>query len=128
MSGARLVLDTNAVVSLLGGAGGLSDLVSRAAWIGISVVSRLEFLGFSRLSREDEALFERFCERVETIGITKDDTELLGITVRLRREHGLKLPDAVIAATAIARGAELVTADTDFDRVTGLVVVHPTSV
>jgi predicted nucleic acid-binding protein len=86
----------------------------------------LEFLAFSRLSSEDAALFDRFCERVETVGVTKDDTELLETAVRLRREHAVKPPDAVIAATALVKRADLVTADTGFDRVAGLAVVHPT--
>lgn len=41
----------------------------------------------------------------------------------IRRETGLKLPDALIAATALAQQAELVTANgKDFRRVIGLVL------
>jgi len=125
MSGDRLVLDTNAVVSLLNGTSGIATRVSGASWLGISVITRLEFLAFSKLSRGDGELFERFCARVDTVGVTKDDSELLETAVRLRREYGLKLPDAVIAATAIVRRAGLVTADEDFGKVNGLSVVHP---
>jgi tRNA(fMet)-specific endonuclease VapC len=125
MSGDRFVLDTNAVVSLLNGTSGVTTRVSDASWLGISVITRLEFLAFSKLSRGDEELFERFCARVDTIGLTKDDVELIEIAVRLRREYGLKLPDAVIAATAIIQHADLVTADEDFNKVDGLSVVRP---
>ena len=125
MSGDRLVLDTNAVVSLLSGTSGVAKRVSAASWLGISVITRLEFLAFSKLSEEDEELFERFCERVDTVGLTKNDTELLETAVRLRREIGLKLPDAVIAATAIVERADLVTADEDFGKVEGLRTIRP---
>lgn len=125
MSGDRFVLDTNAVVSLLNGTSGIATRVSGASWLGISVITRLEFFAFSKLSRGDEELFERFCERVDTVGLSKDDSELLETAVRFRREYGLKLPDAVIAATAIVRRAGLVTADEDFGKVNGLSVVRP---
>jgi tRNA(fMet)-specific endonuclease VapC len=125
MSGDRLVLDTNAVVSLLNGTGAIAACIAAASWIGISVITRLEFLAFSELSSGDRELFERFCQRVDTIGLSKDDGELIETAVRLRRDCGLKLPDAVIAATAIVQRADLVTADEDFGKVNGLSVVRP---
>ena len=42
-------------------------------------------------------------------------------TIRIRKTFGLKLPDAVIAATALAHGLQLVTGNaSDFKRVAGL--------
>ena len=42
-------------------------------------------------------------------------------TIRIRKTFGLKLPDAVIAATALAHGLQLVTGNaSDFNRVAGL--------
>lgn len=46
-------------------------------------------------------------------------------SARIRRETGLKLPDAIIAATAMLHGATLVTANAkDFRRVPGLTVIE----
>ena len=56
MSG-RLVLDTNAIVALLNGSCGLSSVVEKANWIGISIINYLEFLSYTGLSPEDRALF-----------------------------------------------------------------------
>lgn len=75
MSGRRLLLDTNAVVALLRGEGGLEASLRSAQWVGISII---------------------------------------------RRETKLKLPDAIVAATALARDAMLVTADGDFAKVASL--------
>ena len=45
-------------------------------------------------------------------------------TIRIRKTFGLKLPDAVIAATALAHGLQLVTGNaSDFKRVVGLNLV-----
>ncbi|MBK9237012.1 MAG: PIN domain-containing protein [Rhodoferax sp.] len=44
---------------------------------------------------------------------------------RIRRETGLKLPDALIAATALLQAAKLVTANArDFGRVPGLELIE----
>lgn len=44
---------------------------------------------------------------------------------RIRRETGLKLPDALIAATAVLQSASLVTANAkDFRRVPGLTLIE----
>ena len=125
MSGARLLLDTNAVVALLGGTSVVEEEVFAASFVGVSVIARLEFLAFSGLSQNDKDLFETFCRRAEVIGLTMDDLELQETAVRLRRDFGLKLPDAIIAATALTQKAVLVTADEGFDRVPDLEVVHP---
>lgn len=128
MSGDRFLLDTNAIVRLLDGTGGLDKILRSANWIGISIISRLEFLAYRGLSREDALLFFGFCERVETVDLAADDHELVTGIVRLRRDHGLKLPDSIIAATALAKGAALVTADQGFERIPSLKVVAPSAV
>ena len=54
---------------------------------------------------------------VEVVGLTEAITDA---AVRLRREHGLKVPDAIIAATALTAGAELLTNDEKFARLPGI--------
>ncbi|WP_225226050.1 hypothetical protein [Komarekiella delphini-convector] len=49
MNGNRYVLDTNAIVSLLQGSSQLIQLLQDADWIGVSVISQIEFLAFSGL-------------------------------------------------------------------------------
>ncbi len=49
MSGNRYMLDTNAIVSLLQGSSQLIQLLQGAVWIGVSVISQIEFLAFSGL-------------------------------------------------------------------------------
>ncbi len=123
MSGeGRYLLDTNAIVSLLGGNRLLSDQLDHATWVGISIVSFLEFLAFDGLPNGDRDTFMDFCGRIEVIPLTCDDDGLLKRTLELRARYRLKLPDAIIGATALSCNAVLITSDTDFSKVPSLTI------
>lgn len=124
MSGdGRYLLDTNAVVSLLAGNDTLSALLDDASWVGISIVSYLEFLAFDDLSEADREAFASFCGRVDVVPVSREDEALVRHALALRSRHRLKLPDAIIGATALTQDAALVTADADFAKVSSLTVL-----
>ena len=50
MSGERYLLDTNAVVALLQGDQSLQQRLQNADWVGISVLSEIEFLAFPNIN------------------------------------------------------------------------------
>lgn len=110
MSG-RFLLDTNAVISLLTGDKSLAQLISSASWIGISIISYIEFLSFSKLSTGDEELFKIFCQRVEVCSLSIENERLLGEIISFRRSSKVKLPDAIICMTAKEKDAMLITKD-----------------
>ncbi|MEH2001896.1 MAG: hypothetical protein V7L00_24720 [Nostoc sp.] len=60
MSGSRYLLDTNAIVALLQGNLQLLQFLQNSDWIGISIISQIEFLAFSGLSQGDRQLFQQF--------------------------------------------------------------------
>ena len=120
MSGNRFLLDTNAVIFLLNGTSGLNRQLAEAEWIGISIITTLEFLCFDGLTESDRECFLRFCERIEVVDLCYRDAPLASIIVDLRQRYRLKIPDAIIAATAMMSGATLITADAHFDRVSEL--------
>lgn len=123
MSGnSRFVLDTNAVVSLLAGNHELSTQLAEAEYIGISVISYLEFLAFVGLSEGDRACFASFCKRVDVVPLGHEDSRLMKLVLDLRSNHRLKLPDAIIGATALSRNALLITNDFHFSGVAMLTV------
>lgn len=113
----RFVLDTNAVVSLLAGNRKLSTQLDSADYVGISVISYLEFLAFDGLSDGDRACFTSFCKRVDVVPLGHDDSQLMTLALDLRSNHRLKLPDAIIGATALSRNALLITNDAHFSGV-----------
>ena len=121
MTGKRFLLDTNAVVALLQGHAGLAAITGDAAWLGVSVISALEFSGFSGLTDADRALFAEFTRRVDVIDLTFTDQALMDTIGTLRRSRALKLPDAIILATAMVNQAGLLTQDDQLLRLDGVV-------
>jgi predicted nucleic acid-binding protein len=115
----RFVLDTNAVVSLLKGNRDLATRLEAAAYVGISVVTYLEFLAFEGLTDDDRKNFKQFCSRVEIVPLVHNDV-LADKALTLRTQHRLKLPDAIIGATALCRKAMIITNDAHFSGISSL--------
>jgi tRNA(fMet)-specific endonuclease VapC len=95
MSGKRYLLDTNAIVALLQGSPALVTLLQNAEWVGISVISQIEFLAFSGLSESDCDLFAEFLKRVEVIDLAASNNLLIEQIINVRLQYRVKLPDAI---------------------------------
>jgi len=111
MSGKRFILDTNAIVSLLKGNKYLVSSIEHAEWVGISIISKIEFLAFPDLSEPDARLFEEFQRRVDIIDLNENDEKLISKIINTRKKYKIKLPDAIIISTAITHNCTLLTAD-----------------
>ncbi len=112
----KFLLDTNAVVGLLKGNASLIQTLQAATWVGISVITELEFLSFPDLSTTDESLFQQFKSRVEVIDLQASDDKLLTRIIEIRRSGKVKLPDAIIAAMTIESNATLLSQDVGFSK------------
>ena len=123
MSGNRYLLDTNAIIALLQKDSSLIELLQSADWVGISIISQIEFLAFSGLSEADQQLFQRFLQRVEVIDLDHQNSPLINLITLIRQQHRLKLPDAIIAAMAIQNSAKLITRDLQLNKVTDLTTI-----
>jgi tRNA(fMet)-specific endonuclease VapC len=124
MNGNRILLDTNAIAALLQGNLYLVELLKSAEWIGISIISEIEFLANSALNEEDKALFENFINRINVIDLNHLDTVLLTLILEVRKKSKIKLPDAIIAATAIHNNAKIITSDEGFRKVARIRVIE----
>ncbi len=111
MNGRRYFLDTNAIVSLLAGNQSLLEMLNQADYVATSVICELEYLAFSDLPNEDKELFEQFREQVHITDLYSDDAQLKEQILQLRAEKKLKLPDAIIAASAKKQNSVLLTED-----------------
>lgn len=112
MTGIDHLLDSNIVIGLLKGDPAVVALalqsgltLSRA---GVSQITRMELLGFPAITPAEEQATRALLNLCQVIGISD---EIEAQAIRLRRSGGLKLPDAIIAATALVTGGRLLTLD-----------------
>jgi predicted nucleic acid-binding protein len=101
----RRLFDTNAVLYLLGGR--LAAPLEMGEYY-VSVVSEMELLSYPSLTEDAEIQVRLFLTGVTVLELTR---EVKTAAIQLRREHAMKLPDAIIAASAKVLGAELLTND-----------------
>lgn len=85
----------------------------------ISIIVEIELLGFPAV---DMAIAE-FVKRANVLPL---DHAVVQQTIRLRGKQKVKLPDAIIAATALVHDLTFITRNTkDFQKIEGLGVVNP---
>ncbi|PRY47207.1 hypothetical protein CLV58_101273 [Spirosoma oryzae] len=103
--GAQFLIDTNAIIDFSEGrlppAGHsfLGELIDSAPCI--SVITKIELLGFSEVNQ----VITDFVDAAVVYGLSD---EVVNRTIDLRRRYRIKLPDAVIAATALTYGATII--------------------
>ena len=96
----RAVLDTNILVDYLGGIEAARVELSRYRFPAVSLITWMEVLVGAR-GADEEAALRSFLGRFEVLPVTAAVAER---AVALRREHHIRLPDAVIWATAEVSG------------------------
>jgi tRNA(fMet)-specific endonuclease VapC len=120
MSGNKVVLDTNAVGAYPDNEKFTKNYLKGNPSIGISVITLVEFLSNPELTTKNKFLFDEFIELVEIYPVTRENKILVLQTVSVRKKYKLKLPDAIIAATAIVNNATLLSADDIFAKIYNL--------
>lgn len=91
----------------------------------ISAITEIELLCWKTTSEKDLAVLHSFIN--DTLVIELERPIKLK-TADIRKQHKIKLPDAIIAATALVYGLTLVTRNIDdFKNIEGLEVVNPYS-
>jgi len=104
----KAVFDTNILIDYLNGIEAAKEELERFSKPAISLITWMEVL-IGAKTREEEQTLRHFLERFETVELSDLVAEE---AVRIRREHRLKLPDAIVWATATAQDALLVTRNT----------------
>jgi predicted nucleic acid-binding protein len=101
---------------------GLRKLIAARA-PGVSAVSVVEVLGYHKLTAADRQHFEAFFRAAEVLPVSD---AVVSQAVALRQARKMSLGDAIVAATALVFGRELLTHNTkDFVDVPGLTVEDP---
>lgn len=105
----RAVFDSDVLVDYLQGLEEAAAELERYAEPCISLVSWMEVMVGAGEDAEEEAACHRFLDNFRVLPIT---TAVAERAVELRRRHRLKLPDAIIWASAKEEGCLLVTRNT----------------
>ncbi len=113
----RLLLDTNSIIALLRGNEEVIAAVGRADNLFISIINKLEFRSFSNLSLNDIKLFDDFISNLHVLDLQSSNAILINKIIEIRNVYKLKLPDAIIAGSAIVNKAALLTANKGFKKV-----------
>ena len=101
---------------------GLRRLIAARA-PAVSMISVVEVLGYHKLSDADRLHFEAFFAAAKILPVSDAVVER---AVSLRQARKMSLGDALVAATALVFGQDLLTHNVkDFAGVPGLVVVDP---
>jgi len=108
--GKKYLMDTNAIIEFLGG----SLPNSANQWIEniiddntqhVSIINKIELLGFNGPPNE-MMILQDFIDCTNVIPL---DDLVTAKTIELRKAHRIKLPNAVIASTALVYELQLIT-------------------
>jgi len=120
------LIDTNTVIDYLGnklpqeGMGFMHEIINRMP--SISVITKIEVLRFEA----PEVAYRVLTDFIGDCVVWDINEPVVEHTIALCKGSRIKLPDAIIAATALVHGYGLITRNTsDFKGVAGLTVVNP---
>ena len=121
------LLDSNAIIQYLKvslpseGMNFLNNVVDEEC--NISIISKMETLGFNFKTIEEQGVMENFINGSTIYGI---NDEVVNKTISIRKIKKIDLPDAIIAATAIEYNFTLITRNiNDFQNIEGLKLINP---
>ena len=80
----------------------------------ISIITEIELLSIPFYDEQSEILIQDF---ISSCGVLDIDNRVKVMAAKIRRIWKAKLPDAIIAATAIENNLEFYTADRGFSRI-----------
>jgi predicted nucleic acid-binding protein len=122
MSGNKnVILDSNIVIYLSQKKLSIDEIFQENREYSISLVTYMEILSYNFPSTEEEDFVRKLLSLFKVIDITK---KIAQEVIRLKKKRKIKLPDAIIVATALVENAILYTNDKQLHSVEGLAVCY----
>lgn len=120
----KYLIDTNTVIDYLD-----NKLPSNAANmldaedLEISVITRMELLAWPNAEPQQVSILNQF---ISSVVIWSLDEPVILKGIEVRKNNQIKLPDAIIAATSIVHGLNLITRNiNDFKNIKGIKLINP---
>lgn len=89
----------------------------------VSVISKVETLGFHRITPAQIRYFENLFKILKTAPV---DDAIIDKAIELRQQKKMSLGDSLLAATALVLDIELISRNTaDFSGISGLMATNP---
>lgn len=116
---ANILVDTNLIILGIGGDKRALELLEGHS-LFVSVISEIELLSIPFQKVQEERLMRDFISNCFVIDL---DGEIKRQTIQFRKNHKIKIPDAIIAASSIVKKIPLFTADKGFSKIPALDLV-----
>ena len=123
----KYLLDTNTIIYYLKASLPIHAMQKMNSIVdkkpNLSVITKIELLCFKGTKRTEENSTKTFVDGSTILGL---DDAIVNKTIALRKLYPIKLPDAIIAATAIVFNLVLITRNlNDFENIVTLKCIDP---
>jgi predicted nucleic acid-binding protein len=115
VNGIDFFVDTNVLIYILNGHRAVAGITHFP--LAISVISEIELLGKKDITPFEIDIIRNLLNDCEIIKLTNSIKE---IAISLKQKYSVKIPDAIIAATAKSFDLPLITADIDLKKIEGV--------
>lgn len=118
MNGSKVIIDTNLLILLSKGQLSLDQFFAKEyTHYAISIVTKMEALGYPFKSKAEEDFVNELVAIFDLIHI---DDDIANRVITLRKKYRIKLPDAIICATALTHNALLYSNDNKLPNIVDL--------
>lgn len=112
MNGNSVFIDTNIVLYLISGDNTVANFLNDKT-VYLSFITELELFGFKELNDDEKNSINSFLADTTIIDI---NSSIKNLVIELRKSSKIKLPDAIIAASAQFLNMPLMTADAQISK------------
>jgi predicted nucleic acid-binding protein len=122
MNGSKYLVDTNVLLYVITGNKAVFEYINERFFI--SEITEIELLGNKGITDLQLKYRTKIIDNCTIVGLSE---YIKRLTIQLKQNYSLKIPDAIIAATAIYLNLPLLTADKDFKKIKelDLILIQP---
>lgn len=110
MSGKNALLDSNVFIYISQKQLDFEKLLAHYDNFYTSVISKMEVLGYNFDSQQEKEIVENLFKEIEILNLNED---IVNNVIETRKKRKIKLPDAIVYATASTNDIDLITRNVD---------------
>ncbi|MFH1051603.1 MAG: type II toxin-antitoxin system VapC family toxin [bacterium] len=123
----KFLIDTNILIYFLANAfkGKIKTYVQKVINVSfnISLITKIELLSYPKLTKNDENMLRDFLSLAHVLPV---NDEIIEAIIQIKKVYQVKIPDAILAATAIENNFTLLTRnEKDFTKIKKLKLINP---